>query len=82
MYWMVRSILGYVQAKIHSGMKQRRMITYIFSLIFFVNKNTGISPNIPDQHLYAISFASEIVSEIVSAIVSLFSDQVNVQFFF
>lgn len=40
---------------------------------FFVNKNTGFSPNIQDQHLYPISFASEVVS--------LFSAQVNVQVF-
>lgn len=72
---MVRSLLQDVQAKIHSGMKQRRMNTYIFCFTFLVNKNTGFSPNMQYQHLYPVSIASEIVSEIVS----LFSAQVSVQ---
>lgn len=72
---MVRSLLQDVQAKIHSGMKQRRMNTYICCLTFLVNKNTGFSPNMRDQHLYPVLFASEIVSETAS----LFSAQVSVQ---
>lgn len=37
LYWVIRALPGYIQAKIHAGMKQRWMITYIFSLISFVN---------------------------------------------
>lgn len=70
------SLVGYVQVKIHSGMKQtnkKMLITYIFSLRCFVNKNTGFLPNIQNQYLYSVVFFSKNVSEIVS----LFSAQVN-----
>lgn len=51
----------------------KKLITQVFSLRYFVNKNTGFLANIQNQHLYSISFFSEFVSEIVS----LFLVQVN-----
>lgn len=71
---IISSLVGYVQAKIHSGMKQKNDYLY-FSLRFSANKNTSFLPNIQNQHLYSVSFFAEIVSEIVSPC----SAQVNLQ---